>query len=119
MFRVDTETGTIELHRGDTGVAPYRLKGYTLGPNDRVLWTMKDSTGSIIKDGVYTPENNEFRVEFLNGDTDYLAAGVYYYDARVVIGPEYDTSGKIIDGTGVSTPISPLKIIVYSTVGQI
>lgn len=119
MFKVDPETRKITLHRGDTGVACFRLVGYTLSSNDRVLWTMKDGLGTVVKEGIYTPEDNVFRVEFLNAETDYLAPGIYQYDARVAFNPQYDDQGRIIDGDAISTPISPLTVELLSTVGQI
>ena len=127
MFHVDTETNKITLHRGDTGTVPYRLTGYTFGPTDRVLYTVKDPSGSVIMQEVYAlDENNGFRVEFRNGTTDYLAPGMYKYDARVAILPEYDPDdpNKIIDvdfdhGGAVSTPVTPLYIEILDTVGQI
>lgn len=119
MFIVNTETRKITLSRGDTGVVPCRLKGYTFGPNDRVLWTMKNSRGSIVKEGIYTPENNRFRVEFLNGDTDYLDPGTYSYDVRVAINPQFDSEGRIIDGSCISTPRLPMEVELLRTVGEI
>ena len=119
MFNWDPETRKITLHRGDTGVVPYVLTGYTLGPNDRVLWTMKDGTGTIVKEGIYTPEDNKFRVEFLNAETDYLSPGLYSYDTRVAINPVFDEQGRIIDGECITTPVSPLIVEILSTVGQI
>ena len=127
MFKVDTETKKITLHRGDTGTVPYHLTGFTFGPNDRVLYTIKDPSGSVIMQEIYAlDENNKFRVKFRNGLTDYLAPGIYRYDARVAILPEYDPNdpSKIIDvdfdhGGAVCTPATPLIIEILDTVGQI
>lgn len=125
MFKVDPDTKTITLHRGDTGPARFRLTGYTFDARTRVLWTMKDKSGSIIKEGLYTPdENGRFTVHFKNEDTDYLSPGEYDYDARVAIDPIYDDDGKIInvnydEGGQVTTPRDPMKVIIKTTVGQI
>ena len=119
MFVVDAESRKITMHRGDTGTVVYRLTGYTLEGNVKVVWTMKNKYGDIIKEGVYTPEDNKVRIEFLNSDTDSIAPGVYLYDLRVVIEPEYDTQGRIVDGVCVTTPVSPLYVEIMDTVGII
>ena len=126
MFEVDLQTKKIRLHRGDTGTVPYKLKGYTFGPNDRVLFVCKDGSGTEIIRETYALENNMFRVRFPNSLTDYLPPGTYRYDARAVVMPIYDQQDptKIVDcdfdhGGAVSTPESQLYIEILDTVGQI
>lgn len=124
MFKVDTATKKITLHRGDTGIVPYRLTGYTFSEGDRVLYTAKSDSGTEIIREVYPIVNNGFKVKFPNSLTDYLSPGQYRYDARVAILPLYDDQGNIYDvdfehGGMVNTPESPLIIEILDTVGQI
>lgn len=118
-FHVDPTTKTITLHRGDTGVVTINVEGYTFGADDRALFTVKDGSGTAVITRVYEMTNNAFEVEFANADTDYLAPGIYYWDARYIVDPQYDGSGAIIDGDSVSTPGSPFQIVLLGTVGQI
>lgn len=119
MFNVDSATKKITLHRGDTGEMTVHVTGYTYGPNDRALFTVKDTSGSEIMSEIFEMVDNAFTVEFANADTDYLSPGIYWWDVRYVIDPQYDTGGKMIDGDAVSTPGSPFEMQVLGTVGQI
>lgn len=117
MFNVDGFK--INLHRGDTGTIGITATGYTFGPNDRALFTVKDKSGTIVKQGIYPMVNNRFEVPFLNGDTDYLDSGLYEWDVRYVVEPVYDEEGKIVDGDAVATPKDPMDLNLWRTVGQI
>ena len=117
MFNVDGFK--INLHRGDTGTIGITATGYTFGPNDRALFTVKDKNGTIVKQGIYPMVNNRFEVPFLNGDTDYLDSGLYEWDVRYVVEPVYDEEGKIVDGDAVATPKDPMDLNLRRTVGQI
>ena len=120
MFEVDPTTKKITMHAGDTGAVIYHITGYDLrGEDARIVWTMKNTKGIVVKSGVYTPDENEIRVEFANADTDTLDPGTYIYDLRIVIDPEFDTEGNLVDGTDVNTPISPLYVEILETVGDI
>lgn len=129
MFDVNRETGYIDMHRGDTGAFTIRFTGYTLTSNDRVLVTFKSQTGTEIKKAYYTPENNRIRILFRNPETDYLEPGDFKWDARVIIDPEYDENGNVVEGTGeeaeivdggaVSTPKDPMTLHIRTTVGQV
>jgi hypothetical protein len=118
MFQVDGDT--ITLSRGDTGSVTFRATGHTFAAEDRALFTMKSPEGTIVKQGAYQIESGGvFTVYFLNADTDYLAPGQYTYDVRYVIGPYYDSEGKIVDGDQVITPKLPKQMILLNTVGNI
>lgn len=120
MFVVNTTDKTITLSRGDTGWVPYRITGVTLTEDDRVIFTIKNSQGAIVKETVFTPINNVFWVRFENTDTDGQPVGIYQYDIRVVIGPIYDdNTGRIIDGQDVKTPLLPTNITLLNTVGEV
>ena len=119
MFNVNPQTKKITMHRGDTGEMTVRVTGYTYGPNDRALFTLKNSSDTEIIRRVYTMTENAFVVEFANADTDGLTPGKYKYDVRYIINPQYDQSGNIDDGDAVSTPGSPFELELLSTVGQV
>lgn len=129
MFDVNTETGRIDMHRGDTGAYTIRFTGYTLTSNDRVLVTFKSPTGTEIKKEYHTPENNRVRIRLRNPETDYLEPGDFSWDARVIIDPVYDDSGNVVEGSGqevpivdggaVSTPKDPMTLHIRTTVGQV
>ena len=118
MFQVDGDT--ITLSRGDTGSVDFRATGYTFTEEDRALFTVKSAEGTIIKQNAYPIDSSGlFTVYFLNAETDYLAPGIYSYDVRYVIGPAYDSEGRIVDGDQVITPKTPKQLILLGTVGQI
>lgn len=129
MFNVNTENGYIDMHRGDTGAFNIRFTGYTLTSSDRVLVTFKSQTGTEIKKEYHVPENNRIRIQLRNPETDYLDAGDYSWDARVIIDPVYDENGNVVEGTGqeaeivdggaVSTPKDPMTLHIRRTVGQV
>lgn len=104
MFKLDTDGTTILMHRGNTGVLKINLSGYSFGNNDRVLFMMKDRSGTEIKSKICEVVDNAIEIPFVNTDTDYLGAGDYIYAITAATDPIYDTSGKIVDGSGVSTP---------------
>lgn len=117
MFNVNGYA--INLHRGDTGTIGITARGYDFGPNDRALFTVKDKSGTIVKQAAYAMENNRFQVSFLNSETDYLDSGLYEWDVRYIVNPVYDESGNIVDGDAVATPRDPMDLNLYRTVGQI
>jgi hypothetical protein len=119
MFHVDPTTKKITMHRGDTGEMTVTATGATFSTEDRVLFTVKDANGTEIIKDIFELTDGAFTKEFTNPETDYLTPGNYYWDARYVFNPEYDDSGNIIDGDGVSTPGSPFDLQILSTVGQI
>ena len=117
MFNVNGYA--INLHRGDTGTIGITARGYDFGENDRALFTVKDKSGTIVKQAAYAMENNRFQVSFLNSETDYLDSGLYEWDVRYIVNPVYDESGNIVDGDAVATPKDPMDLNLYRTVGQI
>ena len=119
MFVVDPERKTITLNRGDTGEVTITITGYTYGTDDRALFTVKDGSGAVQMQRIYEFTDNAFVIEFANADTDFLSPGIYYWDVRCVIDPQYDGQGNIVDGDEVATPGSPYQLIILSTVGQI
>lgn len=118
MFNVDMTRSAIELTRGDTGAVTISVTGYTFGPDDRALFSIK-SGGQIIKQRAYELVNNEFTVTFYNADTENLAPGSYSWDVRYVINPYYSEDGNIIDGDQIITPNEPMTVTVLQAVGDI
>lgn len=112
MFIVDTETGNVSMHVGDTGsyvIRATRSGGEPFSADDRMLYTVKDVNNKIVMQRTYRLindglENGEVRIEFHNSDTDSLPAGQYKTEIRYIISPLYDGSGKIVDGSVVRTP---------------
>ena len=119
MYRVDEETGEIFLSRGDTMSFTLKFTGYTLTSSDRVMVTIKDRKGMLVKEYVETPVDNMVVIQIRNPDTDYLNPAFYQWDARVIIDPVYDDQQNIIDGGSVSTPKLPMNFEIAPTVGQI
>lgn len=120
MFRICPDRKRITMHKGDTGTVQYRMKNYDLSDvNAVVVWTMKDKKKNVVKSGIYFPVDNRIQVHFQNSDTDGIDPGIYRCDARIAIDPEYDTSGKVADGSFINTPVSPMYIEVLDVVGDI
>lgn len=104
MFKLDTDGTTILVHKGNTGNIRFVLDGYTFGNLDRVLFMMKSMSGTEIKSKICEIEDNAIEIEFVNTDTDQQQAGDYIYAITAVTDPIYD-DGKIVDGSGVCTPV--------------
>lgn len=104
MFKLASDGTTIMMHRGNTGTIRITLTGYTFGSNDRVLFVMMSQNGTPIKEQICEIEDGAIEIEFFNTDTDQLPAGTYYYGITAATDPVYDTGGKIVNGSGVSTP---------------
>ena len=104
MFKLADDGTTILMHRGNTGVLKINLTGYTFGNDDRVLFMMRSRTGTEVKSKICQVEDGAIEIEFVNTDTDYLAPDDYFYAITAATDPEYDTSGNIVDGSGVFTP---------------
>lgn len=109
----------ITLSRGDTGGVILAAEGYDFGADDRAVFSIRNSAGTIVMQRVYELENNEFTVTFFNADTDTLMPGSYSWDVRYVIHPYYDESGNIIDGDQVITPNTPMNLTLLTVVGDI
>lgn len=119
MFIVDGYN--ITLSRGDTGAIKITAEtDYTFTSADRVLFSIKNAVGEVVKQQAFElDENKAFVVPFFNADTDNLAAGTFSWDVRYVINPYYDESGKIIDGDQVITPKQPMNMQLLQVVGEV
>lgn len=119
MFSVDADNNVITLSKGDTGAITISVDGYLFSENDRALFSLRAGNGQIVKQKIYTIENNKFTVTFFNADTDTLAPGVYSWDVRYVINPYYNENGDIVDGDQVLTPNLPMECNLLQIVGDI
>lgn len=123
MFEVDGNNITLSI--GDTGaldiIAEATLDGepFTFGADDRALFSVKNGNGEVVKENIYEMTDNTFRVYFLNGDTDKLAAATYQWDVRYIIHPYYDENGNIVNGDQVITPEEPMTVNLINVVGQV
>lgn len=123
----DVEGTTIRMSRGDTGAVRFRVtakyKGtdtpYNFGENDRAVFSIKDSTGSLVKEKYCPIVDNAYIVVFYNADTDTVSPGNFSWDVRYVINPYYNSAGKIVDGDQVVTPTMPQTMNLLSVVGDI
>lgn len=115
----DVTNNTITLSRGDTGGLTITAEGYNFGEADRALFSIKNGSGTVVKQQIYAMENNVFQVTFFNADTDNLTPGTYTWDVRYVINPYYDEAGNIIDGDQVITPLQPQSLNLLTVVGEI
>lgn len=125
MFSV--EGYTISISRGDTGAIRFTAnatyKGtqtpYTFGENDRAVFSIKNSAGTVVKEKISAITDNKFVVIFHNPDTDSLLPGSFSWDVRYVINPYYDEYGRIVDGDQVITPRTPMTMTLLNVVGDI
>lgn len=119
MFGIDGYV--ITMSRGDTGAIKITANTeYTFGENDRVLFSVKNAIGEVVKQAAFPlDENKAFEVTFFNSDTDSLAAGSYQWDVRYVINPHYDDNGNIVNGDQVITPKLPMQLQLLQVVGEI
>ena len=118
----------IAISRGDTGairfIAHAKYRGtdtpYTFGERDRAVFSIKNGSGTVVKEKISAITDNKFVVVFHNPDTDQLAIGTNYtWDVRYIINPYYDESGRIADGDQVITPRLPAQMNLLTVVGDV
>ncbi|MBO6268111.1 MAG: hypothetical protein J6N19_03070 [Clostridium sp.] len=118
MFEVNDMR--ITMSRGDTGGIVIREKtGYAFGENDRAVFSVKNSIGTIVKQSIHQIHDGLINVTFQNADTDSLEPGNYTWDVRYIINPVYDEDGDIVDGDQVITPMIPQNLQLLAVVGEI
>ncbi len=122
MFNVNTTNYSISMSKGDTGTIQINtVTEYTFAAEDRAVFTVKNSSGEIVKEVIseLTENGGTFTVSFLNDDTDHLATGAYSWDVRYVLHPYYDSAGKIVNGDQVITPMLPMTLNLLNVVGEV
>lgn len=117
MFKVNGTT--IMMSIGDTGSVTITATGHTFTDEDRAIFTVKNASGVVVKEGYFEMEDGSFTVDFANADTDGLKAGTYSWDVRYVINPYYDDDDRIIDGDEVITPNQPMALQLVNVVGEV
>lgn len=119
MFSVDAHN-KVTLSRGDTGTLTIIAHGYTFSDDDRAVFTVRNSVGTVVKEEVYELEDGTtFEAVFENNETDQLKPGSYKWDVRYVIQPYYDQGGRIISGAEVITPNAPMDLELVPVVGEV
>ena len=119
MFKLDTDGTTILMHRGNTGTLRIKVTVYEFGNDDRVYFAMAHPGGTIVKEAICeVDEEGWIEIEFVNTDTDYLSPGDYHWAVTAATDPVYD-SGKIVNGSGVSTPRDDMIIRIKNTTALI
>lgn len=124
MFRIDHDTGAIVMHAGDTGayrVRAVRQSGEAWTANDRLVFTVRNSSGTIVMQRYYRLDtalgNGVAVIQFHNPDTDNWAAGSYQTERRYVASAVWDgethtgdcvnallIDSHIVDGVPVRIP---------------
>ena len=118
MINIDLATQKITIHKGDTGSVSFQISGDTLEENDRVLFTIKNNRGVVVKQEIVTPTNGEFSITFANADTCNLEVGSYSYDIRVLGNPVI-ANGKVVSADTVDTPANAAKLELLGVVGDV
>ena len=109
MFDVNPATGAITMHQGDTGsftVQAARASGEPWTENDRMLYTIKNATGTIVLQRIYRLDDafglgdGVVLIQFHNNDTDTWEPGQYTTERRYDIAPIWK-SGEAPEGACV------------------
>lgn len=118
MFSVN-ETGTaITMHAGDTGafkVKATRASGTDWDENDRMLFTIRNSSGEKVIQRFYRLDDDEglgngvVEIQFHNNDTDTLEPGVYSMERRYNVHPYWD--GTAPEGMCVNALTAGVRMI--------
>lgn len=117
---VEINGRNITLSRGDTASFKFGSGRTDWGANDRALFTVKNSAGTIVLQTINPLDaDGAFDVVFSNSTTDTWTVGAYSYDVRYVVSPAYDEEGNIIDGIEVITPADPATITIKTTIGEV
>lgn len=125
MFSLNTQTGAITMHAGDTGsikVHATRQTGDAWTSADRMIYTIVNANGMVVLKRYYRLDtslgNGRVLVQFHNDDTDDLAQGNYSAERRYVVNPRWEGTvptgdvtdalaegiGQIVDGDVVRVP---------------
>lgn len=108
-FQFDKNTGDIKMNRGDTGsfwVSASRKSGDAWTEDDRMLFTIRNSTGEIMMQRFYRLDDQWGQgdgivlIEFHNDDTDQWDPGQYSVERRYDVNPRWDgtaPAGRCVD----------------------
>lgn len=100
MFYIDTDTGNIEMHVGDTGAFKThaaRQSGTAWTDADRLVFTVRDGSGNVRLQRYYkltTALGNGYaEIQLHNSDTDTWPSGNYNTERRYVVNPRWSGDG--------------------------
>ena len=108
----------IYINRGDTGAITISSFGYDFGENDRCVFTVKASDGTIVKQVIAEMTDGAFDIAFLHNDTVNLSEGDgYTWGITYYVNPYYDDDGNITNGNLVYTPTQePMPFTIWKRV---
>lgn len=115
MFSVNSETGAVTMHRGDTGsfkVHASRTSGDAWTANDRMLLTVKNGNDVVLQRAYRLDTalgNGWALIQFYNGDTDTWGAGTYQMERRYLVNPSWTGTVPTGDVTDMLTSESQMN----------
>lgn len=115
----ETNGRTIRLSAGDTGLIGFEVEGTQVGENDLAVFTVRRRNGELMMEKVLPPEENVYKLPFLNTDTEKWREGEYLWDLRVALGAQIDAQGHVTGGREVITPFPPSVLRIVKVVGRI
>ena len=86
---------------------------------DLAVFTVRRRSGELMMEKVIPPEENVYRVPFLNTDTEKWREGEYMWDLRIAPEAQTDAQGHVTDGREVITPFPPGVLRIVKVVGKI
>ena len=136
MFELNPESGSITMHRGDTGaytVHATRKSGKVWTEYDRMIYTVRNMEGEIVLQRFYRLDtelgNGVVEIQFHNNDTDQWKNGIYDAERRYVVNPRWEgnapegdcvnalTAGaRIVEGDVVQVPKTGQRTITLSEI---
>lgn len=115
----ETNGRTIRLSPGDTGIIGFLVEGTQVWENDLAVFTVRRRNGELMMEKVLSPEENSYRLPFLNSDTERWREGEYMWDLRIALDAQTDAQGHVTDGREVITPFPPGVLRIVKVVGKI
>ena len=117
-FNRNENATEITMHAGDTGAFKAhatRKTGTDWTEDDRMLFTIKDTTGEIVLQRFYRLDDDEglgngvVEIQFHNNDTDKWTPGTYTTERRYDVNPRWD--GTPPEGMCVNAMTAGVKMI--------
>lgn len=118
MFYIDTDTGNIEMHVGDTGAFKthgIRATGAAWTDDDRMVFTVRNGNGTVMLKRYYKLTtalgNGVAEIQLHNSDTDAWPAGTYNTERRYVVNARWSGDGTAPGGDVVNALTSDKEIV--------
>lgn len=118
MFEYNANASQITMHAGDTGafkIHASRESGTPWTADDRMLFTVKASDGTVILQRFYRLDDDEglgngvVEIQFHNNDTDEWAPGQYSTERRYDVNPRWD--GEPPEGMCVNALTAGVRMV--------